>query len=73
MHLVGAWLGWRPLLWLAQHQSVPCDITSVQLSITTRHHTPVCPTVHTLTQQHLTHEKIYLYTHSVLFFGSYIN
>lgn len=43
MHLPGAWLGWSPLLWLAQHQSVPCDITSVQLSITTSHHTPCAP------------------------------
>lgn len=69
MHLVGAWLGWGPLPWLAQHQSVPCDITSVQLSITTCHHTPVCPTAHTLTQERLAHEKIYLYIHSVLFWG----
>lgn len=69
MHLPGAWLGWSPFLWLAQHQSVPCDITSVQLSITTSHHTSVCPMTHTLTQEHLTHGKIYLYIHSLLFLG----
>lgn len=68
MHLVGAWLGGTSLTWLAQHQSVPCDISPAE-----HHHLPphacVPHSTHTLTQEHLTHEKIYLYIHSVPVLG----
>lgn len=67
MHLLGACLGWHPLLWLTQSQSVPRDIASVRLSITTCHKTRVRPTTHTLTREILLVKK-YICTLILCFF-----
>lgn len=65
---MGAWWVGISLPGLTQFQPVPPDITSVQLSITSceQCRTCMCPTVHTITRERLTHEKIYLYVHFLL-------
>lgn len=73
MRLLGACLGWHPLLWLTQSQSVPRDIASVRLSITACHKTRVFPTTHTLTREILLMKKYICTLILCFFFGSYIN
>lgn len=65
---VGAWWVGISLPGPTQCQPAPPDIASVQLSIPSHEQcrTCVCPAVHTITRERLTHEKIYLYIHFLL-------
>ena len=65
-HLLGAGAG-VPLPWLTQSRSVPPGHGFSPAEHPPRHGTRARPAMHTVTREHLTHEKIYLYIHSVLF------